>query len=82
MTRNEYIIDVNLGGQPFNVRMVLPLAQLQMVMPLIKEEMMQGLADSDKDDKVILHLQLTEAKIRDIKKLLQTDKARSKNARA
>lgn len=82
MSGGDYIIDVNQGGHPFNVRMVLPLMQLQIVMPLIREEMMQGLADNDKEGNVILHLQLTAAKISEIKNLLQAEKAGNKNARA
>lgn len=78
MKGNEYIIDINEGGQPYNVRLVLPLPQLQQILPLVKEEMMHGLVNNDTEERVVLHLQLSASKIVEIEKLLAPTQQRNK----
>jgi hypothetical protein len=72
MDANEYIIDINSGGMPYNVRMILPLPLLQKILPLVREEMMKGLVSNDADERAILHLHLSADKILELEKLAAT----------
>jgi hypothetical protein len=69
MIDNEYIIDIEPGRRPYNAYLVLPLGLLQQLAPLIRDEIMKGLVDSDKNDRVVLHLLLDTAKISQVGKM-------------
>ncbi|HWJ91749.1 MAG TPA: hypothetical protein VNR87_11595 [Flavisolibacter sp.] len=69
MAENEHIIDIEASRRPYNAYLVLPLALLQKIAPLLKDEIMKGLVDSDDRDRVVLHLLLDTGKISRLKKL-------------
>jgi hypothetical protein len=63
MQKQQHIIRIYPGKNPYNTYLVLPMPALQQLMPSIQEEMMKGLAGSDREDRIILHLQLTDEKL-------------------
>lgn len=66
MASAEYIIDIDAGRQPYNSHLTLSLAFLQKLVPLLKEEILRGMVNSDADGRVILHLHLDADKIRQV----------------
>lgn len=70
MSNKEYLIDIDEARRPYNAYMVLPLTILQKLMPLLNNEILNGLVDSDQHDRVILHLLLEEHKIAELKKIV------------
>jgi len=66
------IIDIDESRKPFNSYMRLSLELLQIILPVIQPELMQGLIDNDTDNNVILHLNLSEEKIRNVRQISQT----------
>jgi len=66
------IIDIDESRKPFNSYMRLSLELLQIILPVIQPELMQGLIDNDNDNNVILHLNLSEEKIRNVRQISQT----------
>ncbi len=68
--RKDLILDIDEQRLPYNTRLVLPLPQLQQVMHLIGEEMMLGLVDTDRDDRVVLQMKLDGTKLQDVRNCL------------
>jgi hypothetical protein len=66
MTQNEFIIEYDAERRPFNCHMVLPLALLQRLTLIIKEPIMKGLVDSDKNGRVLLYIQLDCSLMEDV----------------
>ena len=58
MSQNQFIIEYDAERRPFNCHMVLPLALLQRLTIVIKEPIMKGLVDSDKNGRVLLYIHL------------------------
>ena len=58
MTQNEFIIEYDAERRPFNCHMVLPVALLQRLTVIIKDPIMKGLVDSDKNGRVLLYVHL------------------------
>jgi hypothetical protein len=69
MLENEHIIDIDASRRPYNAYLVLPLGLLQQLTPLIRDEIMKGLIDTDNNDRVVLHLLLDPDKINLLRKL-------------
>lgn len=69
MNENDYIIEIDESRQPHNAYLLLPLAVLEQLTPLLMQEIMQGLASTKGNDKVVLHLFLNKAKINEIRKM-------------
>ena len=67
---SQYIIDIDEKRKPYNTYMVLPLYVLQKITDLLQNEICLGLIDSDRDDRVIMHLTLDKAKIKSVKKII------------
>jgi hypothetical protein len=63
----HYIIDTQEGREPYNTYLVLPYTLLQKLMPILREEMMKGLVSDDKEDRIILHLNLSREKMNHVK---------------
>jgi hypothetical protein len=57
--------------------MVVPLALLQSLAPLLKEEIYSGKIGSDNQDRVILHLLLGEDRIAQVERILEQKKMRA-----
>jgi len=70
MTEKEYIIDIDESRHPYNAYLLLPLVLLEQLTPLLLEEIMLGLVDTDGDDKVVLHLFLDKMKIEALKQVV------------
>jgi hypothetical protein len=66
------IIDIDESRKPFNSYMRLSLALLQIILPVIQAELLNGLIDNDKNDNVILHLNLGEEKIKLVRQISQS----------
>jgi len=66
------IIDIDESRKPFNSYMRLSIELLQIILPVIQAELMKGLIDDDNDNNVILHLNLSEEKIRHVRKISQS----------
>ena len=58
MSQNQFIIEYEAERRPFNCHMVLPVALLQRLTVIIKEQIMKGLVDSDKNGRVLLYIHL------------------------
>ena len=63
------IIDIDETRKPFNSYMRLSLDLLQIILPVIQPELMNGLIDNDTNDSVILHLNLGEEKIKHVRQI-------------
>jgi hypothetical protein len=66
MKKNDFIIDIDASRRPYNSYLVLTLPLLQQLTPLIKDEILLGLINTDGPDRVILHLALDDSKIRKV----------------
>ena len=69
MQELAYIIDIDENRKPFNSYMRLSLELLQVLLPVIEVELLNGLIDNDKNDNVILHLNLGEEKINHVRQI-------------
>ena len=63
------IIDIDESRKPFNTYMRLSLDLLQIILPVIQPELMKGLIDNDNDDIVMLHLNLAQEKIKQVRQI-------------
>lgn len=63
------IIDIDETRKPYNSYMRLSMDLLQIILPVIQPELMNGLIDNDKSDNVILHLNLGEEKIKHVRRI-------------
>jgi len=63
------IIDIDESRKPFNSYMRLSLDLLQIILPVIQPELMKGLIDNDNSNNVILHLNLSEEKIKNVRQI-------------
>ena len=63
------IIDIDENRKPFNSYMRLSLDLLKIILPVIQPELLKGLIDNDKDNNVILHLNLAEEKIKHVRQI-------------
>ena len=66
------IIDIDESRKPFNSYMRLSLDLLQIILPVIQPELLNGLIDNDRSDNVILHLNLGEEKIKHVRLISQS----------
>ena len=71
MNQNEYIIDINPARKPHNSHLILPLDVLQKLAPLLRDEILKGLINSDGEGYVILYLQLDAAKIHKLQQVIR-----------
>jgi hypothetical protein len=62
MNKQFYIVDIDEARKPFNSYFLLPLEMLEKILPLVNEEVLKGLIDSDDNDRVILHVNLDNSK--------------------
>jgi hypothetical protein len=77
MSHNDHIIDIEEARRPYNCYLTLPLVQLQQLAPLLKEEILKGLVETDSTDRVVLHLLLSPAKIKQLKQIASSFRSRS-----
>ncbi|MFL5741310.1 MAG: hypothetical protein ACJ75B_13890 [Flavisolibacter sp.] len=70
MFKNPPVIDINPTRRPYNTYMVLSLNLLRKITPLLENEIMKGLIDSDGNDRVVLHLHLEADKIKRLKRVI------------
>ena len=78
MQEQGNIIDIDESRKPFNSYMRLSLELLQIILPVIQAELMKGLIDNDNDNNVILHLNLSQEKIRNVRQISQTFETKHK----
>ncbi|HZH94968.1 MAG TPA: hypothetical protein VEY06_03745 [Flavisolibacter sp.] len=71
MINQNYLIDIVPNRQPYNARFVLPLEWLERLMPVLQNEIMFGIVDTDGNDRVVLDLFLSEAKIEEINEFIK-----------
>ena len=70
MFKNPPVIDINPSRRPYNTYMVLSMNLLRKITPLLKNEIMKGLIDSDGEERVVLHLHLETDKIKRLKRII------------
>ncbi|MEJ7912078.1 MAG: hypothetical protein WKF70_02900 [Chitinophagaceae bacterium] len=70
MKDKQYTLDIDESRLPYNANMVFPLMTLEVVMPLLLDEIMMGLVNTQGNDLVSLQLFLSEAKMRQLRSLL------------
>ena len=70
MIENEFIIDIDPGRRPYNSYMALPLHLVQQLAPLLTNEILRGLINTDNEQRVILHLFLEDSKIKEVQNVL------------
>ena len=66
MTYPEYHIDFEEDRLPYNTHMALTLNYLQKILPLIRNEVLKGLVNSDAHGRVILDINLDAARLEQI----------------
>ena len=71
MTQKNYHIEIEADRAPYNTQMTLTLNLLQKLMPLLKEDILKGLVNSDLSGRVILHLHLDDHKIRKVREMVR-----------
>ena len=71
MIIKDYIIEFHQDNRPYNCRMVLSLDLLQWLAKPLRDEILQGLVDSDPEGRVILNLFLDLKKIRMVEEIIR-----------
>jgi|SRR5689334_15938467 hypothetical protein len=66
MSQNEFIIEYHAERRPFNCHMVLPLPLLKRLTIIIKDPIMKGLVDSDKNGRVLLYIHVDTAMMAEV----------------
>ena len=72
MIENEFIIDIDPGRRPYNSYMALPLPLIQQLAPLLTDEILHGLINTDNEQRVVLHLHLEDSKIKEVQEVMAT----------
>jgi hypothetical protein len=78
----EYIIEFHQDSRPYNCRMVLSLDLLQWLARPLRQEILQGLVDSDAEGRVILNLHLDLVKIQMVQDLVRDYEKEASRRRA
>jgi len=70
MINRNYLIDIDPDRQPYNAHLVLTLEWLEKLMPVLQNEIMFGVIDTDGKDRVVLDLFLNGAKIKEVNEFI------------